>query len=251
LTTTYPENEARQHVWDEWPARTIPALRTYLLLKPGADVEALQAKIHRFAEDNVDERWPERVDFYLQHAPRMHLYTNRDFGHQQETGIHEGPSGRISRLYGLMGIALLVLALACLNYVNLVTSQADVRSREVGLRKVSGASRAHLVTQFLGESFLLTGAALVVALLLVHLSFPYINDILGTQLNLAEVRPIVLLGLAVILVPVVAVLAGGYPALVMSGHEPVIALSGKGSKRGASHRLRRLLIVIQFAAPTT
>lgn len=175
----------------------------------------------------------------------MHLYTTRDYGQQTN-----GPTGRISRVYGVLSIGFLVLVLACLNYINLVTSQSDVRSREVGLRKVSGALRRHLVTQFLGESVVLSGIAFVFALNLAYLVLPHVSDILGVELSLAGVDPLLLLSVPLALIPIVGILAGAYPALVLSGHEPIASLTGRGTGRSSGSRLRRTLVVLQFSAST-
>jgi putative ABC transport system permease protein len=248
LSTTFPEFDEGHFIWEAWPLNWfVASLRTYLLLKPGTDVDALEQKIQTFAKSRQNQANTPRVDLHLQHAPRMHLYTTQDYGPQHEIGDHNGPSGRISRVRGVLIIGFLVLALACLNYINLVTSQSDVRSREVGLRKVSGASRKHLIAQFLGESILLTGVAFVIAIVLAQLALPFVNDILRVQLSLHGVDSIVLIGLPLILIPAVAILAGGYPALIISGHQPVEALSGKDTQR-SRHRLRRALVTLQFSA---
>ena len=174
LTTTYPqpsdkypENRWRQQVWDRWPSNwVIGPLRTYVLLRQGADVAELQKKLHAFAADHQIDG-PERYDFYLQPLDRIHLYSMQDYG------TAEINAGDITRCYTLLFIGLLVLLIACINYINLITARSASRLREVGMRKVVGATRLQLMGQFLGESLLIVLLAGVLAVLFASDALPF------------------------------------------------------------------------------
>jgi putative ABC transport system permease protein len=242
LTSTDPAAGSPTAEWGRW--RNWGILSTYLLIRPGADITQVETKIRAIADDTNPQRH-ERRSYHLQHGPRIHLYTTDDYGPQSD-----GPVGSISRVTGVVSIGFLILVLACLNYINLVTSQSDTRSREVGLRKVSGATRGALVTQFLGESVVLSAIAFVFALNFTYLILPYGSDILGVQLSLENVDPILFLSGPIALIPIIGILAGIYPALVMSGHQPVESLAGKGAAGHSGRMLRRALVVLQFSAST-
>ena len=156
LTTTYPgpsdkypANRWRFRVWEEWPSNWfIGPLRTYVLIRQDADVSELGNKFHAFAAAHqIDGN--ERYDYYLQPLNRIHLHSMQDYG------TAEVNAGDIGRCYMLLFVGLLVLAIACINYVNLVTARSTSRLREVGMRKVVGATRLQLMIQFLGESLLI------------------------------------------------------------------------------------------------
>ena len=122
----------------------------------------------------------ERVGHFAQPLAEAHLYTQRDFG------ISAGEA--INRCLGILGIGFLVLFLACLNYINLVVAQSPVRAREVGLRKVSGALRHHLIGQFLVESLLLATLAFSIALGLTYLSLPLVESMLNIELDVRSIN---------------------------------------------------------------
>jgi ABC-type antimicrobial peptide transport system permease subunit len=150
-------------------------------------------------------------------------------------------------IYIFAVIALFVLAMACINYVNYSTARSADRSLEIGVRKVSGAGRRNLVIQLLSESVVLTIAALFLALALVELLLPTVNSITGLELSLDVVarRYAVpaLLGLAV----VVGIAAGAYPALYLSAFQPVGVLTGRLKSGAASSKLRKVLVVVQLS----
>jgi putative ABC transport system permease protein len=153
-------------------------------------------------------------------------------------------------LYVFSAIAAFILLIATINYANLATARAAQRAREVGVRKTAGATRFQIARQFLGESVLLSVAALGLALLLARGALPAFNTLMGASLalELAGNGPL-LLGLAA-LVLVTGVLAGSYPALYLSGFRPVGVLGRQQRSSGGSSRLRRGLVVVQFAVST-
>lgn len=161
----------------------------------------------------------------------------------------DGFKGQPRYLYIFGTIALLILLIAAFNYVNLVTAQAEQRAREVGVRKAMGASRSQVVYQFLGESVLLSGAALIVALAVVGIALPAFNTFFDKSLSLTTARHgwALLNGIGVVLT--VGLLAGAYPALVLSGYAPTRILRGaSATSTGSGGWLRKGLVATQFAA---
>ena len=245
LTTTYPqpseqypENGWRRLVWDEWPSNWfIGPLRTYVLLHQRADVAELKKKLHAFAADHqIDDH--ERYDFYLQPLDRIHLYSMQDYG------TAELNAGDITRCYTLLFIGLLVLLIACINYINLITARSASRLREVGLRKVVGATRLQLMGQFLGESMLIVLLAGVLAVLFAINALPFFNDFMGVDLHLTDAGSVFVLAFSLCVLLGTGLLAGSYPAFVLSAFEPVRAL--RGTLRSRRMSLNRLMVVLQF-----
>lgn len=217
---------ARIESWDS------ANLYTYLLVHEGASKEALLQKIPPLIERERGEELRNagvRLGFSLRPLTNVHLHWQGD----------------ATLLYAFSTIALLILLIACINYMNLATARSAHRNREVGLRKVLGAHRAQLAGQFFGESVLLTLAAMVVALLLVSLSMPLFNSISGKELSADYLQnPAILL--SVVGVGLLAsLIAGSYPAFFLSAFQPITMLRSRSSGSGAL--LRRLLVVSQFA----
>ena len=245
LTTTYPqpseqypENRWRQQVWDRWPSNwVIGPLRTYVLVRPGADIAELQKKLHAFATDNQIDG-PERYDFYLQPLDRIHLYSMQDYG------TAEINAGDITRCYMLLFIGLLVLLIACINYINLITARSASRLREVGLRKVVGATRLQLMGQFLGESLLIVLLAGVLAVLFAIDTLPFFNEFMDVDLHLTDAGTVFVLAFSLCVLLGTGLLAGSYPSFVLSAFEPVRAL--KGTLQSRRIGLNQLMVVLQF-----
>ncbi|OGU35348.1 MAG: hypothetical protein A2068_09595 [Ignavibacteria bacterium GWB2_35_6b] len=212
---------------NNWP-------RTYIQLKAGASVKSFEKKI-----ENVLHKQQETTSgLHIQPISKIHLYTLT------------GESDFVKYLYIISAIGFALLLIACINFINLSTARSKLRSKEVGLRKVSGAQRTSLVLQFFGESILLTGIALILAVIIIALSLPSINNLLidltGTELvfNFFENQTL-LLGIISITI-FTGVVSGFYPAVYLSSFQPVQIL--KNNYAGGSNRslFRNLLVVIQF-----
>lgn len=162
-----------------------------------------------------------------------------------ENGVNAG--GRIQQVYLFGAVALLILLMACINFINLATARAGTRGREVGIRKSIGANRGELILQFVLESVLLSWIALIFAVLLVQLLLPYFNDLTGKAVSLELENPIFLLSLVTITL-LTGLLSGSYPALVLSGFDPIKVLKGDSQSLLSGSELRRVLVVVQFAA---
>jgi putative ABC transport system permease protein len=212
----------------------------YIQLKPGADPKALEAKFPGFIEKNGREDEVKRTKFSLQHLPDIHLYSNLI----QEARVN----GSGQSVYFLMVIALFILVIAWVNYINLSTARAIERAKEVGVRKSIGAGRMQLMWQFISEAFLLNFIAVLVAITLLTAAIPFFNLISGKELTLSilgssylwyTVGGLYLLG---------SVLSGLYPAFILSSYQPARVLKGSmaGTRDGAA--LRKSLVVFQFVA---
>ena len=219
---------------------------TYILLREGADPVALDSEIHRVIEVPLFEKfglpkpWPHM--YFTQPMLDIHLNSHN----MQEISVNND----MKYIYLFSSIALLILFIACVNYVNLATARSIRRGKEVGMRKVVGASRLQLIQQFLGESFFIILLALSLGLLIVELVLPSFSNMVERQLSMqAMTEPQFLLGL-VLTVMVVSLFAGGYPALNISAFKPISALTGVLAKGVKGRRLRNILVLFQFSITT-
>ncbi len=210
-----------------------------------------------FNPRNMEARFPAFIDKHMNHqdyqGKNPSQYTTLNL--QKLTGIHlyshtdyeAEPNGDIKRVYIFSAIALFILLIACINYMNLSTARSALRAKEIGIRKVIGARKNELIFQFLGESVLLCAVAIVLAFGFTYLLLPLLNDVAGKQVLfevLLDWKTIVPL----ILTPfVVGIIAGIYPALFMSSFQPVKTLKGLFKVQGSSISFRKVLVVTQFS----
>jgi putative ABC transport system permease protein len=209
---------------------------TFFLLRENTSLPALQAKVTAFMKKEMQGQGA-TVNFLLEPFMRIHLYS-------EYVGFEPGTS--ITYIYILAGVALLILVIACSTYINLSTARSVDRAREVGVRKVIGAGREQLFWQFIGESFLLCLIAVVLSLGVVALALPGFNRLADRQLPVSSVFSPVFLGLALGTAVVVSLLAGSYPAVVLSRFHPVKVLKGAFKNTRSGQGLRQSLIVFQF-----
>jgi putative ABC transport system permease protein len=209
---------------------------TFLLLRPGTDLAALQRKVTVFMKNEMLGKGA-TVNFLLEPFMRIHLYS-------EYPGFEPGTS--IVYIFILAGVALLILVIAGSTYINLSTARSVDRAREVGVRKVIGASRGQLFWQFIAESFLLCLLALVLSLGVVLLVLPWFNGLADRALPWQSLFSPGFLALALLVAVGVSVLAGSYPAMVLSGFQPVKVLKGAFKNTAGGKGLRQSLIVFQF-----
>jgi|APTNR8051073442_1049403.scaffolds.fasta_scaffold00360_32 putative ABC transport system permease protein len=216
-------------------------VRNYILLKEGADITNLSAKAKNIYMDRVGDQMKNwGVSAYVEFEPFHKIYLNT------KSGNGMGPVGSMDRIYLVSGISAFVILLACINFINLATARSVYRAKEVGLRKVVGSSRQGLITQFLSESFVLTVLSLFIALVFVGAMLPFFNQLLGKNYQLTSLTNLSIVAGVVVLVMLVTLLAGYYPALIMSGLRPVEVLKGKMQSSVRGVQLRRYLVVFQF-----
>jgi putative ABC transport system permease protein len=229
--------------------------QTYILLREGADPAALEAKfpdlllkymgpqIETFMGKSMEKLMEEnelRGEFFLQPLRDIHLHS--DLIAEMEA------TSDIKYVYIFTAIALFILIIASINYMNLSTARSAGRAREVGIRKVLGSLRSQLIRQFLTESMLLSLVSLVLALGLVRLALPFFNSLSGKVLTMADLGNPAMLGVLVLVSIFVGILAGGYSAFFISAFQPVHVLKGHLKSAGKSRWLRSGLVVFQFAA---
>lgn len=207
---------------------------TFVVLKKGTDPDAFNAKISRFLKTKSKD-----IDTRL-FAIR---YSDKYLHGQFENGVQAG--GRITYVRLFAVIAVFILVIACINFMNLSTARASGRMKEVGIKKVVGALRSSLIVQHLSESVLLTFLALLVATGLVAVLLPEFNVIAGKQISLVPDFPLVAAALFITLLT--GMLSGSYPALYLSGFDPVAVLKGKLKNTAGELLVRRGLVVFQFA----
>jgi len=210
---------------------------TYVQLQPGVSAEKFNEKI----KGTITKYAPQLgIRVFLYPVSKSHLYSRFENG--------KPAGGRIEAVHLLVIIALLILFIACINFMNLSTAQSQKRAKEVGVRKVTGAGKISLIGQFLCESVVIAFIAGAFALIIVQWSLPFVNRIIDKSLTLHFENPLLWLSLVAFIV-FAGLLAGSYPAFFLSRFKPVVVLkAGKENKNPFS--LRKILVVTQFSAAT-
>jgi len=214
------------------------------LLSEGVDRQTFEDKLPALIDRHMGETksgapMSDGTKLYLWPLADIHLYSNLD------TEIEA--NGDIAYVYIYLAVALFILLIACINFMNLSTARSSLRSMEVGLRKVMGADKSNLIRQFMGESFMLTTISMLLALVIVYFFLPVFSDFTEKQLSLNLIQnPEFLIGIAGLIL-IVGLISGSYPALFLSGFQPGKVLKG-AFKAGKNHeRFRSVLVVGQFA----
>ncbi|WP_439697538.1 FtsX-like permease family protein [Mucilaginibacter sp. AW1-7] len=209
----------------------------YILLKPGTSVKIFSAKVNKwyaqFTKGNS-----RNVSYEFQ--PMTDVYLKSDFGGYQRV------QGKISNVYIFSGIAVLLLIIACINFINLTTARALKRIAEVGIRKVLGAAKADLIAQFLFESILFFVISFAIGIFVYSILLNPVENYLGYKLTLTLSRNIGMFSAICGVVLLVSLLTGLYPALLLSGRLPATALKGNTGVQQGSGVLRKALVVVQF-----
>jgi putative ABC transport system permease protein len=217
-----------------------PDVYTYLLLKDGFPPAELEKKMPAFLQTYLGRQLAQAnvsLETFLQPLTSIHLRSNYD--------AELGANASVGDLYILSAVALFILAIACINFMNLATARSAGRAKEVGVRKVAGAERRQLVGQFLGESVLLAGLSLVLAVALAKLLLPVFGNLSGKTLDLDLADPL-FLAVAAALAVAVGAASGSYPAFFLSAFRPASVLKGSLRSGGANILLRKGLVVFQF-----
>lgn len=218
------------------------ALRGYVLLKPGSDLASINDKIFEYIPTKANNNaLNSRLMLYP--MERWHLFNSFDGNGNEIEG-----SIKYVRLFSM--VAWVVLIIACINFMNLATARSQKRAKEIGIKKVVGATRGGLIGQFISESILLSFLAGILAIGLAFLLLPYFNQMVGKELSLGLDQPKHLLFLLGIILTT-GIVAGSYPAFYLSSFEPVSVLKGLAVQDGGTNFIRRGLVVLQFAASIT
>lgn len=227
---------------DGWNS-TNSGSQLFLKVKANADIGALKKQLNGFAQEHADKEaqaFGQERSFFLQSLADLHFnpdYGNFDYSRDQASK---------SVLMGLGFIALFLLLLGCINFINLNTARSTQRAKEIGIRKTLGSSRKQLIYQFLGETLILTFAAAILSLFIASLLFRVFADFLPSGINMDLFKSPTLIIAVIVLLVVLTILAGFYPAMVLSDFKPISVLKNQvlsGSDKGS---LRKYLTVLQF-----
>ena len=258
----FPENShfhfdflfSMKNVDYNWGQFTSHNFFTYIRLKKGTDAKAFEKNFDQYIDkyvlpeakqfmniNSMDEfkKAGNSLVYTLMPLTKIHLHSNRSF--------ELSPGGNIQYVYIFSAVALFILIIACINFMNLTTARSANRAREVGIRKVLGTEKRQLVNQFLFESTSMVIFSLLIAIMGVWLVLPLFNDIAAKQMTVSSLFTPYTLPLLIALPFVVGLMAGAYPAFFLSAFRPIEVLKGKlklGTKSGS---LRSVLVVIQFA----
>jgi putative ABC transport system permease protein len=229
--------------------------QTYILLQPAANPAAFKSYFSQIVQKYIGPELQKTMGSTLDEFEKSGSYYR--FGMIPLTDIHLkaketntlGPNGDIQYVYIFSIVALFVLLIACINFMNLSTARSSKRAKEVGVRKVLGSVRYQLMAQFFAECVLLSFFAVVLALVLVAVLLPFFNNISGKLLLISNLLSYEFILLIAVLPVLVGVLAGSYPAIFLSSFAPIQVLKGRLSLKGGN--LRNALVMFQFATSIT
>ena len=211
---------------------------TYLQMEPGTDLATFNNKLVAFAKSLKDKIGTER--FVAEPIKDIHLYSNKSF----EPEVN----GSAKTVYSLLIIAIFIIVIAWVNYINLSTARAIERAKEVGIRKVMGSMRTQLVFQFLAESAIINIIAAALAFVFFQTGLPFFTSLTGQPLSVDMIGDWSFWYLYLTMVGVGTMLSGFYPAIVLSSFKPATVLKGKFRTSSHGQRMRQGLVVFQFAA---
>jgi putative ABC transport system permease protein len=230
----YPRLYSERILTSAW-FNVIP--ETYVLLRDGVDPKQLEKKFPSIFKPLIGEDF-ERTKYFVGLQPLTSIHLDTSF----PPAIASVSDPKYSYILG--AIALLILAVACINFVTLSVGRSLQRAKEVGIRKVAGAQRKQLIFQFIGEAVIITFIALVLGLVLAMINLPLFNDLSGKQLSLQMDGFMILVIFS--LVTVIGFIAGSYPAFVLSGFTPIIVLKGALQTGSSKQTLRKALVGLQL-----
>jgi putative ABC transport system permease protein len=215
---------------------------TYLLFPENFDVKAFETKMKGMYDaymKTIFEPLKITITYNLEPITRIHLYS--------KNAAEPEPTGSITYVYIFGIVAIFLVLIAAMNYMNLATARSTRRAREVGLRKVAGSRRGPLVLQFLSESMVFTLISLIISIVLILILLPKFNELAGKSFNLHVIySPVVILSLLAVVI-IVGIFGGSYPAFFLSRFSPVTVLKGEITQGSAGSLFRKILVVIQFA----
>ncbi len=232
-TLTQKLNAGLDEQWGNYGAQA------FLLLKPGTDANALQAKFPDFLEKRNGSEMQQSqmfVTLFLEPLKEVYLYSTRD----------DSNTGNINNVYIFSVVAVFILLIAAFNFINLTTARSTERAKEVGIRKVVGAARPQLIWQFIGDSVLLCLIAFLLAVGFSVLFLPLFNQLAGKTISTGIFSNVGHIGILFVASLGIGLLAGIYPALVLSGFRPVAVLKGRFATGNRGIFLRKSLVIIQF-----
>lgn len=216
--------------------------QNYILMKPGTDMKQFTTKVNQWYANFVEVKDPYQFEF----QSLKDIYLHSEFAETLSV------KGDYKNIFILLGVAIFLLLIACVNFVNLTTARAIYRIKETGVRKILGAGKSQLVMQFLVESALFFGIAAVLSIVIYQAAIPGVEKYLEHALSVTLFSSYALAGKAVVCILVLSFLIGLYPALLLSDFNPALAIKGNLFSRGTSgqNTIRKALVVFQFAIST-
>ena len=236
---TYVEQLKTAHGWSEW-GNVDAASQFFLQLKKGVDTSKVNKQLAAVRKKNEKHAYL-ATDHFLQSLSDIHFSSDFDAFDQHQA--HK------PTLYGLLAVAVFLLILGCINFINLTTAQASQRAKEIGIRKTMGSSRKQLIVQFISETILLTTLATIVSVLLTPSLLKIFSAYVPEGLRFGNFNQPDIFVFVILLILVVSVLSGFYPALILSGYKPVLVLKNLAFANTAQSRkvwIRKTLTVTQF-----
>jgi putative ABC transport system permease protein len=218
--------------------RTWKAMFTYVLLQPNQTVESFHAKVPEFMKSYHADSPGRQEEILLQPIRKIHLHSKLE----GEIGVNSD----IAYVYIFSGTALLLLLIAAVNFVNLSTAQSFKRMKEIGIRKVVGARRGQVINQYLGESLLITALSAGFTAILLYLLLPFYNQMTGKDITFGDITQAQNILFFLIMMGILSLLAGVYPAFFASGFQPVNTLKTIRDPRSSTTHLRKGLVIFQF-----
>ncbi len=226
---------------------------TYILLKKNADVKQVEAQLNPMMDRHVGPLLKSMLSLNINDFKRTGGYIRADLTpltaihlHSNKTAELDG-NGNVEYVYIFAAIALMILSIACVNFMNLSTARSSNRAKEVGVRKVLGSLKINLIQQFLTESLLISFIALAFAILISWLLLPYFNQLAGKDIHTSTLfQPAMLLSLFVLML-IVGLLAGSYPAFFLSSFQPIDVLKGRLAAGFKRSWLSNALVIFQFS----
>ena len=219
------------------------AFFTYILLPQGYNPNKLEAQFPAFLNRHINDgdkyKPSQYTNLTLRKLSDIHLYSHMDDEAEE--------NGNITRVYVFSAIALFILLIACINYMNLSTARSVLRAKEIGIRKVVGAQKKELILQFLSESVLICWIASILAILLTRVALPWLNELSHQQLTIASLVKWQLIIPLLLLPFIIGIVSGIYPALFLSSFQPIKVLKGIMKVGGSGLSFRKALVVVQFA----
>lgn len=234
------------NIMDSWMGTNVywsnASYETYCLLEPNADVAAVQKQATGLIDKNVEKSAQFFTKFFFQPLPKIHLYSS----HLRQS--YTSRQGDISTVKSLLFLSLLVLLIACINYMNLATANSRKRAKGIGMNKVLGANRRQMLFLFYIETGILTFISIVVGYVASFLSLPLFERITGNELSYSALYTTPVLLSLLVIWAVVTLIAGSYPAISMSRISPLALMNKSKKKHTAAEFVRKGLVVFQFAA---
>jgi putative ABC transport system permease protein len=244
--THLPFDAVMHRQGNEDPRWNYFSVRTYVRLAPAASRETFEASLPRFVRQHINLDYPHEDEYAERHRLWLQPLTDVHLAGDVTTATATTSPARYVQIFGL--VALLLLGIGCINYVNLSTAYATERAREVGMRRTLGATRRQVGMQFVAESLLVSLLALPMAWALMSLVLPRFSEISGVAFGQADLFSVDFLAVGLGVACIVGLLSGVYPAFALSRFSPRRVMTDETGGRGGGARLRQVLVVMQFAA---